>query len=164
MKLYQEEFRTFRGYALARNQKSLTPGMEDYLEMIYRLSARGEAVRVNTLARALNVKPPSVTSMVQRLQRRSLIHCQKYGHISLSLQGYQIGSFLLKRHHMLETFLQAIGVKEQLLENVERIEHNLTGEATECLSLLVQYIEENPDWFQPFQEYCAQQRYERESP
>ena len=37
-----------------------------------------------------------------------------------------MGRYLLDRHNMLEEFLRLIGVKRRLLENVERIEHNLT--------------------------------------
>ena len=153
MKIDQEEFRTFRGYALAKPEESLTAGMEDYLEMIYRLSRKNGFTRVNDLARALNVKPPSVTSMIQRLHERELIRYEKYGVIILTSLGEKLGSFLLKRHHMLEKFLKSIGVPENLLENVEKIEHNLTSEATRCLALLVDFIEANPEWFKKFDEY-----------
>lgn len=155
MKIGKEEFRTFRGYDLdARKKKTLTPSMEDYLEMVCRLSEKDGFTRVNNLARALNVKPPSVTSMIQRLHERQLIRYEKYGVIILTEAGEKISRFLLKRHHMLEKFFQAIGVSRNLLKNVERIEHNLTPEATQCLYLLVEYIEKNPAWFKPFQEYC----------
>lgn len=149
----KEEFRTFRGYALANDDKSLTPSMEDYLEMACRLSAEEGFTRANDLAQALNVKPPSVTSMVQRMCEKGFIRYEKYGVIRLTVRGEQVGRYLLKRHSMLETFLKAIGVPDNLLENVERIEHNLTPEATECLALLVEFIEENPAWFRPFEEY-----------
>ncbi len=150
----REEFRTFRGYDLTyRKKKLLTPSMEDYLEMIYRLSRGKGFTRVNDLAQALNVRPPSVTSMIQRLHKRSLIGYQKYGVVFLTEKGEQAGEYLLKRHRMLERFFQLIGVTQNLLENVERIEHNLTPEATRCLFLLVEYIEANPRWFSSFQEY-----------
>lgn len=153
MKIDKEEFRTFRGYTLATPQKSLTASMEDYLEMIYRLSREDGFTRVNDLAKTLNVKPPSVTSMLQRLYERHLIRYEKYGVVILNPQGETLGGFLLKRHHMLEKFLSAIGVSENLLENVEKIEHNLTSEATQCLALLVDFIEENPEWYNEFLEY-----------
>ncbi len=153
MNIDKEEFRTFRGYALAKPEESLTASMEDYLEMIYRLSRSDGFTRVNDLAKALNVKPPSVTNMIQRLHERNLISNEKYGVVFLTPLGEKLGSFLLKRHHMLEKFLTLIGVPDSLLENVEKIEHNLTSEATECLALLVVFIEENPVWFKEFEEY-----------
>lgn len=153
MDIDKEEFRTFRGYALAKPDESLTASMEDYLEMIYRLSRNDGFTRANDLARALNVKPPSVTNMIQRLYERELIRYEKYGVIFLTPLGEKLGRFLLKRHHMLEKFLSAIGVPENLLENVEKIEHNLTSEATRCLALLVDFIEQNPAWFEQFAEF-----------
>ena len=153
MNIDKEEFRTFRGYALSKPEESLTASMEDYLEMIFRLSRTDGFTRVNDLARTLNVRPSSVSSMIQRLHERELIRYEKYGVVFLTPLGEKIGSFLLKRHHMLEKFLTAIGVPDNLLENVEKIEHNLTSEATECLSLLVEYIEENPAWFKRFSDY-----------
>lgn len=153
MNIEKEEFRTFRGYALTNAGDHLTPSMEDYLEMAFRLSQEDGYTRVNDLARSLNVKPPSVTSMIQRMYDKGLIRYEKYGVIHLTTLGKQVGRFLLKRHFMLEYFFRAVGVPDNLLENVERIEHNLTSEATECLSLLVDFIQENPAWFQEFQEY-----------
>ena len=150
----QEKFRTFRGYDVAdRKDKQLTPSMEDYLEMIYRISLDNGFTRINDLAKALNVKPPSATSMVQRLHNQKLLCYEKYGVVLLTERGQEVGHFLLKRHLMLEKFFLFIGVTNDVLKNVERIEHNLTPEATRCLSLLVNYIEENPTWFQSFQDY-----------
>lgn len=155
MNFDREEFHTYRGYDLAyKKEQELTPSMEDYVEMIYRMSREKGFARVNDLAQALNVKPPSVTSMVQRLHERNLIRYEKYGVILLTNAGLKVGGFLLKRHRMLEKFMQALGVTENVLENVERIEHNLTSEATQRLFALVEYIEKNPEWFKPFQEYC----------
>ncbi len=154
MKMNREEFRTFRGYALAdRQERNLTPSMEDYLEMIARLGQADGYTRVRDLAQALNVKPPSVSSMIQRLHERGLIRYEKYGVIALTPAGEKTGRWLLERHAMLESFFRALGLNRDILENVERIEHNLTSEATECLSLLVEYVEANPEWFRPFQEF-----------
>ena len=151
----EEEFRTYRGYDLeAREEQILTPSMEDYLEMIYRLSREHGHTRVKDLARALNVKPPSVTGMAQRLHRRRLIRYEKYGLIRMTAYGREMGRKLLERHRMLESFFSAIGVRGGILQNVERIEHNLTPEAARCLHILVDYIQDNPAWFRPFQEHC----------
>lgn len=154
MKKNAQEFRTFRGYALARSEENLTPGMEDYLEMIRRLSQQTGYTRVSDLARFLNVKPPSVTNMIRRLCERGLLHYEPYGVITLTSRGQRIGNSLLQRHQMLEKFLHYIGVSDYLLENVERIEHNLTPGATQCLFLLVEFMEENPTWMKQFAEYC----------
>lgn len=142
----REEFLTFRGYTLAQFARDdLSASMEDYLEMIYRLSRGQGQIRVNDLARALNVQPPSVTKMVKRLAGKGFLAYERYGVIILTDTGREMGRYLLDRHNMLEEFLRLIGVRRRLLENVERIEHNLTPEATQCLFNLVDYLRQRPE-------------------
>lgn len=150
----KEEFYTFRGYTLAQFERDdLSPSMEDYLEMIYRLSQGDGFTRVNDLAQSLNVQPPSVTKMSQRLSMKGLIQYERYGVIVLTRLGRQVGEYLFERHAMLEEFFRIIGVRQRLLENVERIEHNLTPEATQCLFQLVGFLQENPGIREQFARY-----------
>lgn len=60
------DFHTFTGYRLTSSQE-LTPAMEDYLEMIYRLYHQQVKIRIGDLSRHLNVQPSSTTKIVQRL-------------------------------------------------------------------------------------------------
>lgn len=59
-------FYTMKGYALNADGE-LTSAMEDYLEMISRLTRQNESVRVSDLSKMLHVKASSVTKMVQQL-------------------------------------------------------------------------------------------------
>ena len=63
---HADEFYTMKGYALNADG-GLTSAMEDYLEMIARLTRQSEQVRVNGLSRTLHVKASSVTKMIQQL-------------------------------------------------------------------------------------------------
>lgn len=70
----QEQFCTVRGYALQQQeQAALTDSMEDYVEMLYRLSLGGQEVRLHDLAAALHVRPPSASRMAQKLARRGFL-------------------------------------------------------------------------------------------
>lgn len=150
----EEEFYTFRGYTLAMFERdALSPSMEDYLEMIYRLGGTDGFTRVNDVAQALNVQPPSVTRMVQRLSTKNLVKYEKYGVILLTELGKEVGKYLLERHNMLAEFLEIIGVDSRVLENVERIEHNLTSEATEAFSFLVSFFKDRPEIVKEFLKY-----------
>ena len=62
----KKDFYTFREY-MKNVDKLLTASMEDYLEMIYRLSYDNGFTRIHELSSALNVQPPSATKMVQKL-------------------------------------------------------------------------------------------------
>lgn len=56
-------FYTMKGYRLQSGSK-MTSAMEDYLEIITRLSGQGGSVRVSELSRLLHVKASSATKMV----------------------------------------------------------------------------------------------------
>jgi Mn-dependent DtxR family transcriptional regulator len=81
-----KDFHTFSEY-MKKEDDSLTASMEDYLEMIYRLSLNTGFTRVNELSAALNVQPPSVTKMVQKLAELDLLEYEKYGVLILRKRG-----------------------------------------------------------------------------
>ena len=60
----KEEFYTLKGYKI-KNEEILSSSMEDYIEMICRLSEKSDEVRVSELSSALNVQPPSTTKMIR---------------------------------------------------------------------------------------------------
>ncbi|HHV16770.1 MAG TPA: transcriptional regulator MntR [Gelria sp.] len=147
------EFRTVRGYQIKqRETTAITASMEDYLEMIYRLAREKGYTRISDLATALNVQPPSASKMVQKLAEMGYLQFEKYGVIELSKKGREHGRYLLKRHETLERFLAIIGVKEQLLEETEKIEHYISPETIGKIMLLVEFMEDNPEWMQAFHE------------
>lgn len=135
------DFHTFRGYSLqdARRKNSLSASMEDYLEMIYRLSQEDSYTRVLELANALHVQPPSASRMLQRLADEGLVEYEKYSIIRLTAQGNSIGAYLLNRHNVLERFLSLIGVPD-VLEDAERIEHNISAAAMAGIAELLEFF------------------------
>ena len=127
MSKIDKEFYTVRGYALLNQEDNyLTPSMEDYLEMCYRLSKNKGFTRMSDLAGALNVQPPSANKMVNKLAELGYLIYEKYGVIQLTDIGIAIGEYLLKRHDIIEEFLLIIGVTDHVLEQTEKIEHNIT--------------------------------------
>ena len=139
------EFYTFRGYTLHDSQRreTLSASMEDYLEMIFRLTQEGGHTRVLELAAALHVQPPSASRMIRRLAQEGLVKYEKYGIIRLTAQGQTIGEFLLQRHNMLENFLRFMGV-EDVLEDAERIEHNISNPAVVGIARLLEFFAGSP--------------------
>jgi len=151
------EFRTVRGYQILKRRKSkgLSPSMEDYLEMIYRDCLRDGFARVNTLADQLNVQASSVSRIVRKLADGEYIKYRKYGVIQLTKKGKSKGKYLLNRHTTIEKFLQLIGVKQNLLQDVEMIEHHVSRNALENLEKLVAFFQANPDVVQRFEAFKA---------
>lgn len=148
------EFHTVRGYQLlGRDKKHLTSAMEDYLEMIYRSSLLEGYIRINVLSDMLNVRPSSATKMVQKLTSLGLLDYKKYGIISLTDYGREIGEFLLKRHNIIEKFLEHIGINDNVLKETELIEHNVSVNTLKSIEILNSFIADNPEFAEKFQEY-----------
>ena len=149
----QKNFYTVRGYHLLNEKKCLlTSSMEDYLEMIYRVCLEQGFIRINELAGRLNVRPSSTTKIVQKLERLEYVNYEKYGVIRLTEGGKQIGEFLLKRHMILENFLDKIGVKDTL-KDTEMMEHDISENALKNIHILNRFFADNPDIFNIFENY-----------
>ncbi|MEW6423980.1 MAG: transcriptional regulator MntR [Bacillota bacterium] len=156
-----EKFYTARGYAvLSAEEDELTSSMEDYLEMIYRLSAQEGYTRVKDVADSLHVQPPSVTKMLHKLHEKGQVRYEKYGLIRLTPEGRRIGAYLLNRHNTLREFLQLIGVKEHLHEDVEGIEHNVSTPTLRCLLDFVAFLRSKPQIIEEFR-HCQAKKIER---
>lgn len=150
----EAKFHTVRGYQLLeQNKKLLTPAMEDYLEMIYRYSLAEDYLRVNTLSELLNVQASSVTKMIQKLHELGLIHYKKYGIISLTENGREIGQYLLERHNVLEKFLRMLSNDDSLLIETELIEHSISPETLDNIKVFNEYLSRKPEIMEDFQAF-----------
>lgn len=148
----EKEFYTFREY-MKKDDDKLTASMEDYLEMIYRLSQDTSSTRILDLAAALNIQPPSATKMVQKLADINLVNYEKYGMIILSEKGRQIGNKLLERHQIIEDFLRLLGISENILEETEKIEHTISKQTLECLADFISFFYNRPEVISEFKVY-----------
>ncbi len=147
------DFYTFGEY-LKKDGTSLTASMEDYIEMIYRLSAHNGFTRIHEVSKALNIQPPSATKMVQRLSKMGYIRYEKYGFIMLEDNGKRIGAWLIKRHGIMEEFMRTIGVDDSMvLQETEKIEHMLSNDTVSCIESLVAFFADNPDIRKRYADY-----------
>jgi len=61
-----KDFHTARAYSVMdKYGMIMTASMEDYLEMIYRLSHSKGFTRISDLAKSLHVQPPSASNFTQ---------------------------------------------------------------------------------------------------
>ena len=124
---------------------SPTPSMEDYIERIYNLIETKGYARVSDIAEELLVHPSSVTKMVQKLDRDDYLDYEKYRGFVLTDKGNKIGKKLVKRHDLLEEFLEIIGVdSEKIYDDVEGIEHHLSWNSIDRMTDLIEYFTEDP--------------------
>lgn len=146
----REDYYTFSEYMKNNN---LTPSEEDYIEMIYRLSLANDSIQVKDISRELNIKPPSVTKMIKKLDEKNILIYRKYDCISLTDMGINIGEKLLKRHNIIREFLKIIGVENFLHEETEKIEHTINIDTLIKLENFINFFYDNEDIFKRFQLY-----------
>jgi DtxR family Mn-dependent transcriptional regulator len=150
----ENSFHTVRGYQLIeQNKRNLTSAMEDYLEMIYRNSMEEGYLRIGTLAKLLNVSAPSASKMVQRLSELGLVKFQKYGIIMMNDSGKVMGEYLLERHELLENFLRLMDCGDDLLQQTELMEHDITPQLLENIKLLNNFFMDNEEIMLQYNKY-----------
>lgn len=118
----EEKYYTLTGYKI-KNKYLITEAMEDYIEMIYRNTIKKEEITVKELSLLLNVRPSSVSKMINKLNELGIVFFHRYGPISLTKKGKNLGKFYLDRHNILTSFFQSLNKEDFKLEQVEKIEH-----------------------------------------
>ncbi|HOV69929.1 MAG TPA: iron dependent repressor, metal binding and dimerization domain protein [Clostridia bacterium] len=155
------EFFTVRGYQLLeQHKKLLTPSLEDYLEMIIRSMHADGYVRVNTLARQLNVQPSSASKMISRLAKLELVEYKKYGVLKLTPKGAEIGRYLLWRHDVIMNFLTLLRGEDNygIFVEAELIEHILGKSTVESMEKMVAFFNAEPSIDAKYKAFMPQLR------
>jgi len=150
------QFYTVRGYSLlTENEEKLTPSLEDYMEMIYRAADSGQEIKVKNLAANLHVKPSSASKMIVRLAQKGYLNYERYGNVTLTEKGKEIGAYLLWRHKVISSFLKLIsqGENETSFIEGELAEHSFTPETVHKIERLCLFFIQNTDIDQRFQQY-----------
>lgn len=110
---------------------TITPAMEDYIEMIYRLISDGQEVRVGIISKLLHVRPSSVSKMTRQLSEEGYVIFERYGEIKATEKGRAMGDYLIYRHDVVHKLLCMINGSTSELELVEKIEHFIDPETVE---------------------------------
>lgn len=131
---------------------------EEYIETIYELEKKDGKARTGLIASELNVKPPSVTEMLQKLQNKGLVKYETYIGVELTSKGREIAKKLRKKHELIGHFLEIIGVEKELAEiDACQIEHHVSPKTMERLEKFVKFVQDAPAcprWIEHFNEYC----------
>ena len=146
------------GVALAKAvQKGReTPRLEDYLEAIFHLiHDKGYASTVD-ISDWLEVKPPTVSNMVQKLAKRGYLVHEPYRGMRLTEKGERIARSVIARHSIVSEFLSMIGVEDKVAyEDTEGIEHHIQPVTIHRLDRVVKFLKKNPDVLKALREYAG---------
>lgn len=119
----------------------LTEEKEDYLKAILTHDGDHSFVSNKTLSQYLNIKPPSVSEMVNRLEKSGYVETKPYKGVKLSETGLTYTLDIIKRHRLLELFLIKILQYnwEEVHQEAEVLEHKVSHLFVERLDKLLDY-------------------------
>lgn len=120
--------------------------IEEYIETIHALEKRDGRAQTGAIAAEMGLRPPSVTQMLQKLQKEGLIEYESYSGARLTPAGMQLASDLKWRHRTIADLLILIGIPEDQAESDAcRIEHNISSGTVAGIGRFVEFLQENTD-------------------
>lgn len=119
---------------------------EEYIEIICLLERERGKAQTGMIAEAIDVKPPSVTEMLRKLEQKGLITYEPYAGAKLTPAGEEMGRELRKRHRTFADLLEHLGVSAQIAEaDACQFEHHVSPETLEHLRLFLEFLRESPE-------------------
>ena len=107
---------------------------EMYLETIYSLSRRRNAVRSVDVAEALNYSRPSVSRAVGLLKKNGHLTVDEDGLLTLTESGQALAQKIYERHNVLMAALTSLGVDEKTAaEDACKVEHVISDVTFEAI-------------------------------
>ena len=106
---------------------------EMYLESIYVLSKKMDAVRSIDISEYMGYSKPSVSRAVGLLKKAGYVVADEDGHLSLTKEGLELAEKIFERHTILTNFLTKLGVdKETASEDACKMEHYISDKSFEA--------------------------------
>lgn len=98
---------------------------ENYLKALFNLANEKGEVSANELSKKLEIKMPTVNSMMKKLAEKKLVHYESYKPLRLTDKGKKEAGLIIRKHRLTEMFLvQKMDFGwEQVHEIAEQIEH-----------------------------------------
>ncbi len=119
---------------------------ENYIKALLRLTLEKTVAGTNELAAQLGVKPATATDMLKKLREKQLIDYEKYGKISLTLEGRKKAMQVLRKHRLWETFLyEKLGFAwDEVHDIAEQLEHIQSEKLVEKLDKFLDFPKFDP--------------------
>ena len=135
-------------------KKESTTTREDYLEIISELvDLKGYATTLD-ISRYMNVSPPSVTKMLQKLDEGGYLEYEKYHGINLTEKGKQTANTIRQKHGILLDFFEILGVGIDIAnQDIEGIEHHLNPKTIRQLRKFITFLKSNPKIIDEFYQF-----------
>lgn len=119
---------------------------ENYLKALFNIANKDGEVNVAELSKSLDLKMPTVTSMVKKLARKKLVHYESYKPLRLTEKGKKEAGLIIRKHRLTEMFLvnkMKMGW-EDVHDIAEQIEHIQSPVFFEKMDELLDFPELDP--------------------
>ncbi len=115
--------------------------IEDYLKAIYEIEEDFGQVSTSLLAVHLDIKPASVTGMIQKLAREKprLVNYERHHGVTLTEAGRRIALEIIRHHRLIELYLaEALGFEwDKVDAEAEKLEHVISEEFEDKIAALL---------------------------
>ncbi|HSF81950.1 MAG TPA: metal-dependent transcriptional regulator [Anaerolineales bacterium] len=119
-------------------RENLSHTIEDYLKIIYELTADEGRATTKRIAARLGVTPASVTGMLKRLANSdpALVEYRKHRGVLLTPAGRQVALEIIRHHRLLELFLhETLGYTwDEVHAEADRLEHVISEDMEERIA------------------------------
>ena len=117
--------------------------IEEYIELIYELEEQEGQAQTGAIADEMKITPPSVTEMLQKLEKEGYVHYKSYSGATLTDKGKSLAYRLEKRHETIAEFFEMIGVDHaQAQIDACQIEHHISEKSFLKLEKFVHSMQE----------------------
>lgn len=141
-------------------RKTLSPSLENYLEIIFLEEAKDGAARASSIADAAGVSRSTVTSTLKVLKSMGLVEYQPYSLIHLTEEGRIIGRDITHRHIIFrEFFLHVLQLEESQADAVAcELEHVVPPHVIRRWGQFVLYLRNRDFWKNWREDYQAERK------
>ncbi|HEY5369561.1 MAG TPA: metal-dependent transcriptional regulator, partial [Hanamia sp.] len=119
---------------------------ENYLKALFNIANKDGEVNVAELSKTLDIKMPTVTSMMKKLSKKKLVHYESYKPLRLTEKGKKEAGLIIRKHRLTEMFLvdkMHLGW-EDVHDIAEQIEHIQSRVFFEKMDELLGYPKVDP--------------------
>jgi DtxR family transcriptional regulator, Mn-dependent transcriptional regulator len=98
---------------------------ENYLKALFNLRNEKGEVTVQELSKELQIKMPSVNSMIKKLAEKKMVYYESYKPLRLTEKGKKEAGLIIRKHRLTEMYLvEKMGFGwEQVHQIAEQVEH-----------------------------------------
>jgi DtxR family Mn-dependent transcriptional regulator len=99
---------------------------ENYLKALYNLTYLKGDANVNEISKRLDIKMPTVNSMMKKLAEKGFVHYESYKPLRLTEEGKKEAALIIRKHRLTEMYLvEKMGFAwyevHQIAEQIEHI-------------------------------------------